>query len=63
MPLEITLDCPACGTRITWTYDKENWIDRDLKGCPGAQCTLPYNLGIREISTERANEIRENQSL
>jgi hypothetical protein len=60
--IEITLDCPSCGSRISWAYDEENGIFRDLKGCPGAQCTLTFNLGIHEISMGRANEIRENQS-
>jgi len=63
MPLEISLDCPYCGVTINWVYDEEKErVRQDLKGCPGAQCTWAFLLGVREISTERANEIQENQS-
>lgn len=63
MPVEINLECPSCGTTVTWLYnDEAEKLHRGPKGCPGPQCTVPFLLEAEEISLERANEIRENQS-
>ena len=46
-----------------WLYnDEAGKLHRGLKGCLGPQCTVPFLLEAEEISLERANEIRENQS-
>jgi hypothetical protein len=63
MPLEIAIDCPYCGIKVQWVYDQEEErIHRNMMGCPGAQCTWTYILSVNDITTERAEEIKSEQS-